>query len=412
MTNKPFDIPRYQFHEAFEEVKANKGAPGIDEVSIRQYEEALDDNLYKLWNRMSSGTYFPKPVKQVLIPKKNGKFRPLGIPTIEDRVAQTVAKNAIEPILEEVFIEDSYGYRPGKSAIDAIGKARKMCWKYDWLVEFDIVGLFDNIDHGLLFKAIDFHIEEKWVRLYLKRWSTAPVIDKDGNEIKRDSGVSQGGVTSPAMANLFMHYAFDLWMARTFSQCPYERFADDAVIHCESERQAKIVLAALDGRMKECGLELHPDKTRIVYCKDDNRTNDYKDTSFDFLGYTFRARRSKNNRTGGLFTAFLPAVSKESTQRFKDKVRGMNLYSMVHFDLNMIAEILNPVVRGWMNYYGHFCPSEMAKALRFLNDTLKRWVRKKYKRMKSWKKANKWLSGVIVRQPHLFYHWSQGYAYC
>jgi len=411
MTNKPFDIPRYLFDEAFEEVKRNKGAAGIDQQSIKEYEGNLDNNLYKLWNRMSSGTYFPKPVKQVLIPKKSGKaLRPLGIPTVEDRVAQTVAKSIIEPILEEVFIEDSYGYRPGKSAIDALGTCRKRCWDYDWVVELDIVGLFDNIDHELLFKAIDHHIDEKWIVLYLKRWSTAPVIDKEGNEHARASGVSQGGVTSPIMANLFMHYAFDLWMQRTHPQCPWERFADDAVVHCKSEAQAKAVLAALEERMSECRLRLHPDKTRIVYCKDGTRKDKHENTRFDFLGYTFKARRAKNSKTGKLFCRFLPAASKNAAVRLCDKMRAHKLKSMVQFSIELIAEILNPVIRGWMNYFGAYYPSGMDWALSRINDMLRRWAKRKHKGIKSLKQAYKWLRGVRARQPKLFYHWSRGFV--
>jgi len=410
MTNKPFDIPRYQFLEAFEEVKTNKGAAGVDGVSIARFEEKLEDNLYKLWNRMSSGTYFPKPVKQVLIPKKNGKMRPLGIPTVEDRVAQTVVKMSIEPILEEIFVEDSYGYRPGKSAHDALAKTRERCWKFDWVVEFDIVGLFDNIDHELLFKAVDRHIEEKWARLYLYRWSTAPYQDSEGNLHERKSGVSQGGVTSPLLANLFMHYAFDLWMKRTYQLCPFERYADDAVIHCKTQAEAVMLLGSLDERLKECGLELHPEKTRIVYCKDGNRKGDYENTSFDFLGYTFRARGAKNPRTGDIFTGFLPAVSKASLKGFKDKVRQRRTLVWTQCELQVIADILNPMIRGWMNYFKAFYPSEMRKMTKWLNNAIRLWARRKYKGMRGWRKTNKWYSGVLARQPNLFYHWSQGYV--
>ena len=410
MANKPFDIPRYQYFEAFEEVRMNNGAAGIDGQSIKDFEDNLDDNLYKLWNRMSSGTYFPKPVKQVLIPKRNGKMRPLGIPTVTDRVAQTVVKNIIEPILEEVFVEDSYGYRPNRSAKDAIAMTRERCWEYDWLVEFDIVGLFDNIDHELLFKAVDRHIEEKWVRLYLQRWCMAPVADEAGDVHERTSGVSQGGVTSPVLANLFMHYAFDLWIKREYPQCPFERYADDAVIHCDTEKQARAVLAALDARMGECHLELHPEKTRIVYCKDGGRDGEYPYTSFDFLGFTFRARGARNKRTGEIFTAFLPAVSKDALKRFRDKIRRLRIYSMGHLGLKAVADVLNPIVRGWMNYYGAFYPSEMYKATTFLNRVISGWARKKMKRISGWRSRNKWLKGVIARQPTLFYHWSQGYV--
>jgi len=410
MTNKPFDIPRCQFIEAFKEVREKKGSAGIDNQTIEAFEGRLDDNLYKLWNRMSSGTYFPKPVKQVLIPKKNGKMRPLGIPTVEDRVAQTVVKMAIEPALEQIFLDDSYGYRPNRSPLDAIATTRKRCWEYDWVVEFDIVGLFDNIDHELLYKALERHVEEKWAKLYLMRWCEAPCIDSEGIKHDRTKGVSQGGVTSPLLANLFMHYAFDLWMKRAFPGCPFERFADDAVIHCKTEAEAREVLEALEKRMAECYLELHPDKTRIVYCKDDKRKLEHENIKFDFLGYTFKARRSKNQRTGEIFTGFLPAVSIAATIRLTDKVRALRLNSLVHCPIETIAKILNPIIRGWMNYFGSFYPSEMRKALSIINGMLKRWVKRKYKGIKSLRQADTWLKGVMQRHQYLFYHWAQGFA--
>jgi RNA-directed DNA polymerase len=410
MTDKPFVISQDAFYEAFEEVRRNKGAAGIDGITIAQYAKKLDDNLYKLWNRMSSGTYFPKPVKQVLIPKKNGKLRPLGIPTVEDRVAQTVAKSTIEPTLDPVFTEDSYGYRPNKSALDAVAKARQRCFKYDWVLEFDIVGLFDNIDHELLSKAVDKHIDEKWVKLYLKRWSTAPVTDAEGITHERASGVSQGGVTSPIMANLFLHYAFDKWMEREFPHCPYERFADDAIIHCATEDTAQKILAALEQRMAVCHLKLHPDKTKIVYCKDSRRKGNYPNISFDFLGYTFCPRKAQNPKDKKIFTGFLPAVSNDAVRRFMDKIHEIRLKSMTQFELSVIAKILNPIIRGWMNYFGAFYPSRMWKALNLLNRALGGWVRRKYKKMASRKRANKWLRGVAARQPELFYHWSQGFV--
>lgn len=412
MTNKPFNIPQNQFKRAFKEVKDNRGTAGVDEQTIEDFSDNLNDNLYKLWNRMCSGTYFPKAVKLVLIPKKNGKKRPLGIPTVTDRVAQTIVKNAIEPRLERIFVTDSFGYRPNKSAKDAISTTRKRCWQYDWVLEFDIVGLFDNINHGLLFKAVDRHIEERWIRLYLKRWCKAPMVDEDGNIQERSKGVSQGGVTSPLLANLFMHYAFDKWMQRTNPQCLYERYADDAVIHCHTKRQALEVLKSLDTRLKECGLELHPEKTRIVYCKDSSRksnNNDYK--SFDFLGFTFRARKARNKKTGEYFTSFLPAISKDAAAKFREKINAVQLQSMTYLELDYIAKVLNPIIRGWMNYYGSFYPSEMRKTLRFLNAKLCNWARHKYKGMKSMRRSNEWFEGVVSRQPKLFYHWTKGYIY-
>lgn len=408
--SKSFDISRYVFAQAFWEVKANKGSAGIDGITIDEYEKKLEGNLYKLWNRMSSGTYFPKPVKQVLIPKKNGKMRPLGIPTVEDRVAQTVAKQYIEPALEEIFLEESFGYRPNKSALDAIGVTRKNCWKYDWVVEFDIVGLFDNIDHSLLYKAFDKHFEEKWLRLYVRRWSEAPIQPEEGESVLRDAGVSQGGVVSPILANLFLHYAYDLWMKREFPQHPFQRYADDGVAHCKTLDEAELYVKKLAERMAECGLELHPDKTKIVYCKDDRRKSVYDHTSFDFLGYTFKSRSSKD-REGRLFNGFLPALSNSAAKSFRNKIKSFKLYRWTTAKVEEIAAVLNPMVRGWINYFGTFYPSKMRKTLWCINQIILKWVMRKFKRYKTKKKkAIKWLRELGRRNPHLFWHWSRGYV--
>jgi RNA-directed DNA polymerase len=408
--SKPFEISRFAFAQAFEEVKANKGSAGIDGVSIEAYESNLEDNLYRLWNRMSSGSYFPKPVKQVLIPKKNGKLRPLGIPTVEDRVAQSVAKNYVEPVVESIFLDESYGYRPNKSALDAIGATRKRCWQYDWVIEFDIVGLFDNISHELLYKAFDKHFSEKWLRLYVRRWSQTPIQQKDGVLVDREAGVSQGGVMSPLLANLFLHYVFDLWMKREFQKCPFERYADDAVIHCTTLEEAKRLLEKLDTRMRECRLELHPEKTKIVYCRDSKRRQEHENNSFDFLGYTFRPRSSMT-KDGKRFTGFLPAVSKSAEKRLKDKLRDFRLYRKSESPIKGIAEIVNPIIRGWMGYFGAFYPSQMRKTLRFIDLIVVRWAQRKFKRFKYKKKrAIKWLKELAGRYPAMFYHWSRGYV--
>jgi RNA-directed DNA polymerase len=409
--SKPFEISRFAFVQAFKEVKTNKGSAGIDGISIQDYEENLDCNLYKLWNRMSSGTYFPKPVKQVLIPKKNGKMRPLGIPTVEDRIAQTVAKSYIEPVVEAMFLNESFGYRPNKSALDAIGVTRKMCWKYDWVLEFDIVGLFDNINHDLLYKAFDKHFDEKWLRLYVRRWSEASIQQEDGALNPRDAGVSQGGVISPILANLFLHYAFDLWMKREFLRCPFERYADDAVVHCSTFEEANLLLAKLGKRMQECGLELHPEKTKIIYCRDSRRNKDYKDNSFDFLGYTFRPR-SAVSRDGKRFTGFLPALSNDAAKRFRDKIRELRLYRKSGTSIKVISVIINPMIRGWMGYFGSYYPSQMRKTLRFIDLILVNWAMRKFKRFKAKKKkAIKWLKELANRNPNLFWHWSRGYVF-
>lgn len=268
---KPFCITKKSVMAAWERVKANKGAFGVDEESIEDFESNLKDNLYKIWNRLSSGTYFPPPVRAVEILKSDGRKRLLGIPTVSDRVAQGVVKSYLEAMVESKFHEDSYGYRPGKSALDAVGIARKRCWRQDWCIDLDIKGFFDNLDHELMMKAIKFHTHEKWVHLYAERWLKAPLQREDGELIKREKGTPQGGVISPLLANIFMHHAFDDWMKRRFPNIKFERFADDILTHCSSLRQAKKVLEEIRVRLKECGLELHPEKTKIVYCKDSYR---------------------------------------------------------------------------------------------------------------------------------------------
>ena len=317
---KPFNISKHAVFEAWQRVRANKGAEGVDAQTIAAFEENLKGNLYKIWNRMSSGSYFPPPVKTVAIPKKTGGERILGIPTVSDRVAQMVAKLYFEPLVEPHFHEDSYGYRPNKSAIQAIAVTRKRCWRYDWVLEFDIKGLFDNIEHELLMKAVRHHTKCEWTLLYIERWLKAPFQKENGTLIERTKGTPQGGVISPVLANLFLHYVFDKWMEQNQSQNPFCRYADDGIAHCRTRSEAEELLKMLDIRFKECGLELHPEKTKIVYCKDDDRRGDYPGTSFDFLSYTFRPRRAKN-RWGKYFISFLPGVSNKAGKAMRQKAR-------------------------------------------------------------------------------------------
>ncbi|WP_352404620.1 group II intron reverse transcriptase/maturase [Sporanaerobacter acetigenes] len=280
--SKPYDIPKMIVLEAYKRVKRNKGSAGIDGINFDDFEKNFKGNLYKIWNRMSSGSYFPSPVLVVEIPKKDGGIRRLGISTIADRVAQMVAKIYIENKLEPIFHQDSYGYRPGKSALDAVGKARERTWKYDYVLELDIKGLLDNIDHELLMKAIEKHVEEKWIKLYIMRWLETPFKTNDGSIIERKAGTPQGGVISPVLANLFMHYAFDIWMDRNYPNCPFERYADDVIIHCKTLKEVEEIRKALEIRMEEVKLELHPEKTRIAYCRDKDRTGEYPITEFEF----------------------------------------------------------------------------------------------------------------------------------
>jgi RNA-directed DNA polymerase len=403
---KPFNIPKRIVWEAFKHVKENKGSGGIDEQSILEFEENLAGNLYKLWNRMSSGSYFPKPVKAVSIPKKNGGERILGIPTVCDRVAQMVVKQTIEPNIDPIFHNDSYGYRPGKSAIQAVGVVRERCWKYNWVLEFDIKGLFDNIDHQLLMKAVRHHVKEKWAILYIERWIKAPMIDQDGKEISRNRGVPQGGVISPLLANLFLHYAFDRWMSKHYPGIPIVRYADDGVAHCRTKEESLQLLKALKERFLEVGLELHEEKTRIIYCKDDDRKGkDEENTSFDFLGFTFRPRRSKNWR-GKFFINFTPGVSQKACKAMRDTTRRWKLRMRSDKSLQELAKMYNPVVRGSINYYGKYYKSAIYDVLRHLNSALEKWACRTLKRFKGHRRqARHWLGKIAQQKPNLFAHW-------
>lgn len=408
---KPFTIPKGLVYEAFLAVKANAGSAGVDKETIADFERDLKGNLYRVWNWMSSGSYFPPPVRAVAIPKKTGGERILGVPTVADRVAQTVVKAVLEPLLEPIFLPDSYGYRPEKSALDAIAVTRERCWRYDWVLEFDIRGLFDNISHELLLRALEKHTDSEWVRLYVRRWLMAPLQLADGTLVERTKGTPQGGVVSPILANLFLHYTFDAWMARTFPGVPWCRYADDGLIHCKTETQALAVKAALAERFAQCGLEMHPDKTQIVYCKDQSRKGQYPTTKFDFLGYCFRPRVVKNCKRNTLFVSFTPAVSASALKTMRVKTRRLNYRNRTELSLDDIARLHNPVLRGWMAYYGRFCPSAMASVLEHFDKTLVAWAMRKFKRLKGHKiRACRFLEEIAKRQPNLFVHWRKRMA--
>jgi RNA-directed DNA polymerase len=405
---KPFEISKQSVWEAYQHVRANKGAAGVDEQTLTEFEKDLKGNLYKIWNRMSSGSYFPPPVKAVEIPKKSGGVRVLGVPTVADRIAQTVVKLHFEPKVEPIFAPDSYGYRPGKSAIDAIRVTRERCWRYDWIIELDIRKLFDRIDWGLLMKAVRRHTDSAWEILYIERWLKAPFQRADGRLEDRTMGTPQGGVVSPVLANLFMHYAFDEWMKREHPNNPWARYADDAVIHCRTLKEAQALLSHLDERFTECHLELNREKTRIVYCQDDDRKGNHPVTSFDFLGYTFRPRRSKN-RWGKYFINFSPAVSNAACKAMRQTIRGWRIHLKVDRDIEDLSRMFNPVVRGWINYYGRFYKSQLYGVLRHLDQSLIRWVRRKYKKLTHHKeRASSWLGRLARKRPEFFAHWQMG----
>jgi group II intron reverse transcriptase/maturase len=390
--------------EAFKQVRANQGAAGVDGQTIEEFEADLKNNLYRIWNRMSSGSYFPPPVRRVEIPKDVGT-RPIGIATVADRVAQTVVKRRIEPELEKCFHPDSYGYRPGKSAKDALGVARKRCWRYNWVLDLDIKAFFDSIDWKLLLRAVRMHIDTPWVLLYIERWLKAPVQLPDGTLVNPEKGTPQGSVVSPILANLFLHHAFDSWMKKHCPYIPFERYADDIICHCKTEAQALWLKDALKRRFALCKLALHPDKTKIVYCKDDDRTGGYPEEKFDFLGYTFMARRSKN-RWGTYFVNFCPAVSTKAAKEIRHVMRQWALHNRSDKSLDDLAGMFNPVLRGWIAYYGSFYKSAMYPTLRHFDRILVRWARRKYKRLEGHKrKAEAWLRAIARRQPGLFAHW-------
>ncbi len=407
-SGKPFRISKQEVWDAWLKVKGNQGAPGVDGQSIEEFEPDLKNNLYKIWNRMSSGTYFPPPVMAVEIPKPHGGgTRVLGVPGVADRVAQTVAAARLEKAVEPLFHPDSYGYRPQRGALDAVAACRERCWEYNWVIDLDVRKFFDSVRWDLIVKAVEKHTDHdtRWIVLYVKRWLAAPLQHPDGTLQERDRGTPQGSAVSPVLANLFMHYALDLWLERQFPLVKFERYADDVVIHCVSGHQARKVLAALHERMAQVGLELHPDKTRIVYCQDSNRCSSHEHTSFTFLGFTFRPRQARR-KDGVQFTSFLPAISKDALKKISAEVRSWRLHRWVNSDGREITKLINPKIRGWMAYYGAFYPSVLYPVLRRINTYLMRWVMNKYKRWCTWKKATRALMEAAATRPRYFAHWA------
>jgi RNA-directed DNA polymerase len=406
---RSFSIEKMLVKDAWDRVRENKGAAGVDGVSIAGFEADLKNNLYRVWNRMSSGTYFPPAVKAVEIPKPGGLgVRMLGVPTVADRVAQAVVKAVLEPRVEPVFHTDSYGYRPGRSPLDAVGACRQRCMKTDWVVDLDIKGFFDTVPHDLILRAVERHTDLPWVLLYVRRWLTAPMRMPDGNLVERDRGTPQGSVISPLLANLFMHYAFDAWMAREFPLVRFERYCDDMIVHCGSQSQAVSLLAAIAERLAGVGLQLHPEKTRIVYCKDSNRRDSYEHTQFTFLGYTFRGRKARSKH-GVTFTGFLPAVSEQAKKAMSRVMRSWRLGRRTDLDFTGLARWINPVVAGWTTYYGAFYRSELVEFLDRINRMLVRWLTRKYKRLRgSRRKARELLWNVCQTYRGMFAHWRFG----
>ena len=406
---KSIAISEEMVAEAYKKVKANQGSAGIDGQDWEQFDSKLSQNLYKIWNRLSSGSYFPPAVKAVSIPKKDGGKRILGIPTIGDRIAQQVIKSYLEPRLEAQFSEHSYGYRPLRSAHQALEAVQSNVRQSAWIVDIDIKGFFDNMPHDLLLKALDRHVEEKWVKMYIIRWLEAPLVESQGDSMqKREKGTPQGGVISPLLSNLFLHYGLDKWLGKNYPKLNFVRYADDIVIHCNSETEAKEVLEAVKVRLCACGLTVNEGKTKIVHCRDYRRKKeeDYP-VKFDFLGFSFQPRPAQSNR-GGMFLVYGCAISKTAEQSILKMLRATRLHKQSNIPIEQIAAMLNPKIRGWINYYGKFRRYELDRVFHQLHFRLMKWVKNRYK-IYSIAKAYKWLKRLREQSPKLFYHWSVGF---
>ena len=407
---KSVPISKTMIWEAYKKVKANKGGAGVDQISMEEFDADRSKHLYKLWNRMASGSYFPPAVKEVEIAKKDGKTRKLGIPTISDRIGQMVIKDYLEPRFEAIFSNNSYGYRPKRNAHQALAVVRKNCRLTNWVIDLDIKGFFDNIDHGKLLIALEKHVSEKWCLFYIKRWLNAPVLKQSGKLIKKHGkGTPQGGVISPLLANLFLHYAMDKWLELKHKSVNFVRYADDAIIHCKSKAHAEWLLKKLSERLNACGLELHPEKTKLIYCRDYRRQGAHPVVKFDFLGYSFQPRTTKSPRTGKLFLGYDCAISISSKKRIADKMKELDIVGLTYKSIVGVAQFLNPYIRGWVNYFGKFRKHEMNSIFQLLRKRLIRWARRRYKRYKtSVNRAYRWFETVRKQFPTLFYHWQIG----
>jgi RNA-directed DNA polymerase len=405
---KSLPVSKRMVYNSYLKVIAKDGGAGIDKQSIDMFNENLSGNLYKIWNRMTSGSYFPPPVRTVFIPKKQGGKRPLGIPTVSDRIAQGVVKDFLEPSLETIFHPSSFGYRPGKSAHDAIKQCQDNCIKYAWVIDVDIKGFFDNISHDIMLQLLQQHTQEKWVMLYAARWLKAGVEQEDGSIVARTQGTPQGGVASPLFANIYLHHAFDKWMDEVNPQNPFERYADDIVIHCRSKEEAEQLLEKLKTRMQQYELELHPDKTKIVYCKNYLRNDKYDNNSFTFLSYSFQPRTIKS-KLGGTkrIVAFSPAISQRVKTNIRRVLREILRPLISHVKLEKFAERLNPKIRGWINYYTRFNRMIGLDVFYYLNELIRQWIKNTYKiGGKAWLYDK--YRAIQSANPDLFYHWRLG----
>ena len=405
---KSFPVSKRMVYESYLKVMSKDGCAGIDGQSIEMFNADMSKNLYKVYNRMASGSYFPPPVRTEFIPKKQGGFRPLGIPTVGDRIAQGVVKDYLEPEMDKMFHNSSFGYRPGRSAHDALAQCHANCIRYAWVIDVDIKGFFDNISHEILMELLRKHTQEKWILLYVERWLKAGIEQENGSIAERTKGTPQGGVASPLLANLYLHHAFDIWMDQSNTNNPFERYADDIIIHCQSKEEAEKLLTALQNRMNEYTLTLHPEKTKVVYCKNYQRTEEHEENSFTFLSYTFRPRTAMDKfGRNKLIVLFNGAISNAAKTSIRTAIRKILNPQWTHVSLEATANVLNAKIRGWINYYSKFFKWRMMSVFNYLDYLIQRWIANKYK-LTSKAKTLEEFKRIKEQTPVMFYHWKFG----
>jgi len=404
---KSFAVSERMVLESYLKVCAKNGSAGIDKESIGMFNENVEKNLYKIWNRMSSGSYFPPPVRTVTIPKKSGGMRPLGIPTVSDRIAQGVIKDYFEPVLEKVFHANSFGYRPGRSTHDALQQTRDNCLCYSWVIDLDIKGFFDELSHEWMMKMVNYHMQDKWVVLYIERWLKAGIEQEDGTIASRTKGTPQGGVISPLLANLYLHHSFDMWMKKFYPLNPFERYADDIIVHCNDKEEAENLLAEIRQRLAGFQLELHPEKTKIVYCKMSGRKEDHPENSFTFLSYSFQPRKGFNALRKRNFTTFSPAICCKAKVSIRQAIRTVFNPNNIQKSLSEIAAMLNPKIRGWLNYYTKFNAYKARNVFEYLNKIIRKWIKNKF-RLVGKKEVMRKYKAYVAAYPKSFYHWKIG----
>lgn len=404
---KSFAVSKRMVWESYKKVCASNGSAGIDQESIEMFNENMKGNLYKLWNRMSSGTYFPPAVRTVLIPKKQGGKRPLGIPTVTDRIAQGVVKESLERIVDPLFSENSYGYRPGRSAHQALEQCERNCKQYSWVLDVDIRNFFETLSHEWMMRMVRHHTAEKWVLLYTERWLKAGIEQEDGSIVNRTKGTPQGGVISPLLANVYLHHAVDLWMKKFYPANPFERYADDVIIHCRSKEEAEQLRSNIGQRLREFELELHPEKTKVVYCKTSDRKDDHDENSFTFLGYSFQPRERYNHKTRRKFLGFGGAISSKAKANIREKIRATFKPRNVQITLTEVAKRMNPKIRGWLQYYCKLEADPALKVFGYMNELIKKWIQKKF-RTDNWTEIHRQYDQIVRDNRALFYHWQKG----